>query len=146
MPSQSSFLNVPDVPPYAVVPGAFNLTYAQLSPDMIVTLATKGQPFAQTTLGQLSLFLQQGQTMTALTWTQLAPVVLTGGSDPLLAANAYRRGFIVVSLPGNDQATVNMAGGTAIAGHGIPLLSWLQFIGEASSVELVTVIAPPVKP
>lgn len=56
MTAQAPLLVVPPNP-LAQVPGAINLVAAQLTPDMIVTIATKGSVVAQTTLSNLFAFL-----------------------------------------------------------------------------------------
>lgn len=77
-----------------------------------------------------------------ITWGAPTAVAMTGSSKNLIAANAARKGLMIVNPVGNAQVSYDLSGGVVTLAGGIPLLAGAvdTYTGTDCPVGVVTII------
>lgn len=78
-----------------------------------------------------------------ITWGAPTAVTLTGSSQDLVAANAARKGIMIINRSGNAAVSYDLAGGTVTLVGGIQMQPGYQrdwYLGAACPVGKITVI------
>lgn len=78
-----------------------------------------------------------------ITWGAPTGVTLTGASQTLIAANANRKGLMIINRNGNATVSYDLAGGTVTLAGGIQMAAGFQrdwYTGSDCPVGAVTII------